>query len=61
MGKLWYNKYRIHRKEKYKNMLMNDNQYLSIIENIKTKIGNAQFKAAVSVNRELVMLYYISA
>ena len=39
-------------------MLMNDNQYLSIIENIKTKIGNAQFKAAVSVNRELVMLYY---
>ena len=37
---------------------MNDNQYLSIIENIKTKIGNAQFKAAVSVNRELVMLYY---
>ena len=39
-------------------MLMNDNQYLSIIENIKTKIGNAQFKAAVSINRELVMLYY---
>lgn len=39
-------------------MLMNDNQYLSIIENIKTKIGNAQFQAAVSVNRELVMLYY---
>lgn len=39
-------------------MLMNDNQYLSIIENIKSKIGNAQFKAAVSVNRELVMLYY---
>ena len=39
-------------------MLMNDNRYLSIIENIKSKIGNAQFKAAVSVNRELVMLYY---
>ena len=39
-------------------MLMNDNQYLSIIENIKTKIGNAQFKAALSVNRELVILYY---
>ena len=39
-------------------MLMNDNHYLSIIENIKSKIGNAQFKAAVSVNRELVMLYY---
>jgi len=39
-------------------MLMNDNQYLSIIENIKKEIENAQFKAAVSVNRELVMLYY---
>ena len=39
-------------------MLMNDNQYLSIIENIKKEIVNAQFKAAVSVNRELVMLYY---
>ncbi len=39
-------------------MLMNDNQYLSIIENIKAEIGNAQFKAAVSVNRELIMLYY---
>ena len=39
-------------------MLMNDNQYLSIIENIKTKIENAQLKAAVSVNHELVMLYY---
>ena len=39
-------------------MLMNDNQYLSIIENIKAEIENSQFKAAVSVNRELVMLYY---
>ena len=39
-------------------MLMNDNQYLSIIENIKIEIVNSQFKAAVSVNRELVMLYY---
>lgn len=39
-------------------MLMNDNQYLSIIENIKAEIENAQFKATVSVNRELVILYY---
>lgn len=37
---------------------MNDKQYLSIIENIKQEINNSQFKAAVSVNRELVMLYY---
>ena len=34
------------------------NRYLSIVENIKAEIGNSQFKAAVSVNRELVMLYY---
>ena len=39
-------------------MLINDNQYLSIIEAVKTEIGNARFKAAVSVNRELIMLYY---
>lgn len=39
-------------------MLMNDSEYLSIIESIKTEIGNAGYKAAVSVNRELVMLYY---
>lgn len=39
-------------------MLINDNQYLSIIENIKTEIVNSQFKASLSVNRELVLLYY---
>ena len=39
-------------------MLMNDNQYLSIVESIKNEIGKSQFKAAVSVNRELIMLYY---
>jgi len=39
-------------------MLMNDNQYLSIVESIKNEIGKSQFKAAISVNRELIMLYY---
>ena len=39
-------------------MLINDDKYLSIIETIKNEIGNSQFKAAVSVNRELVLLYY---
>jgi predicted nuclease of restriction endonuclease-like (RecB) superfamily len=39
-------------------MLINDSQYLSIVESIKSEIGNAQYKAAVSVNRELVLLYY---
>ena len=39
-------------------MLINDNQYLSIVKDIKVAINESQFKAAVSVNRELVMLYY---
>ena len=39
-------------------MLMNDHQYLSIVEDIKAAINESQFRAAVSVNRELVMLYY---
>ena len=37
---------------------MNDSQYLLIVENIKAEISNSQFKAVVSVNRELIMLYY---
>ncbi len=39
-------------------MLMNNNDYLKTIESIKSEIKSAQYKAAVSVNRELIMLYY---
>jgi len=39
-------------------MLINDNQYLNVIENIKTEIKNSKLKAMISVNHELVMLYY---
>ncbi len=39
-------------------MLINDSQYISIINSIKKEIVNSQYKAAVSVNRELVLLYY---
>ena len=39
-------------------MLMNNNEYLNTIEAIKKEIKSAQYKAAVSVNRELIMLYY---
>lgn len=39
-------------------MLMNSNEYLNIIESIKTEIKSAQYKAALSVNRELIILYY---
>ena len=39
-------------------MLMNSNEYLEIVESIRDEIKGAQYKAAVSVNRELIMLYY---
>ena len=39
-------------------MLLNNNEYLKIMESIKSEIKSAQYKAAVSVNRELIMLYY---
>lgn len=39
-------------------MLMNNSEYFEIIETIKGKIQNAQYQAALSVNKELVMLYY---
>ena len=39
-------------------MLMNSNEYLEIVESIRDEIKVAQYKAAVSVNRELIMLYY---
>ena len=39
-------------------MLMNNNEYLNTIESIKKEIKSAQYKAAVSVNRELITLYY---
>ena len=39
-------------------MLINDNQYLAIIESIKSEIGNSQYRAAISVNQELILLYY---
>lgn len=39
-------------------MLINTNEYIQIIETIKSEIKEAQYKATVSVNTELIMLYY---
>lgn len=36
-------------------MLMNNSEYLGIVETIKSEIKNAQYKAAVSVNKELIL------
>ena len=39
-------------------MLMNSNEYLHIVESIKQEIRTSQYRAAVSVNRELLILYH---
>ena len=39
-------------------MLMNSNEYLHIVESIKQEIRTAQYRAAISVNRELLILYH---
>ena len=39
-------------------MLMNNGDYLKVIESVKTEIKAAQYKAALNVNRELILLYY---
>ena len=39
-------------------MLINDNQYLSVIESIKSEISKAQYNAVLQVNKEMTLLYY---
>lgn len=39
-------------------MLVNTAEYLSIIENIKIEITAAQYRAAVHVNADMLLLYY---
>lgn len=39
-------------------MLMNTAEYLSIIDNIKSEITAAQYRATVHVNADLLLLYY---
>lgn len=39
-------------------MLINTSEYLETIEQIKTEIQAAQYKAAASVNQELILLYH---
>ena len=39
-------------------MLINNNDYIKIVENIKGEIREAQYKATLHVNQELIMLYY---
>lgn len=39
-------------------MLMNMAEYLSIIENIKSEITAAQYRSAIHVNADMLLLYY---
>ena len=39
-------------------MLINSSEYLETIERIKSKIKAAQYKAAISVNQEMILLYH---
>lgn len=39
-------------------MLMNNNEYLDLVQLVKQEIKQAQYKATLSVNKELVVLYY---
>lgn len=39
-------------------MLMNNNEYLDLVHMVKQEIRQAQYKATLSVNKELIMLYH---
>jgi len=39
-------------------MLMNNNEYFEILEDIKRRIKAAQYKAALEMNREQILLYW---
>jgi hypothetical protein len=39
-------------------MLINNNEYFVVLEDIKTRIKTAQYKAVLGANKELIMLYW---
>lgn len=39
-------------------MLINDKEYLELLDSIKKQVNDAQKKAIISVNKELIMLYW---
>ena len=39
-------------------MLMNDNEYLSVLETIKTQIDTTQARAVLGLNKEKILLYW---
>ena len=41
-----------------KRVLMNSSEYISVVEDIKREITGAQYRAAVHVNADMLLLYY---
>lgn len=39
-------------------VLMNSNEYITVVDNIKKEIRSAQYRTAVQANTELLRLYY---
>lgn len=39
-------------------MLINDNEYFQIVEQVKEQILNAQYRAVLGANREQILLYW---
>lgn len=39
-------------------MLMNSNEYITVVDTIKKEIRSAQYRTAVQANTELLRLYY---
>ena len=39
-------------------MLINNDEYFNILENVKSQIKSAQYRAALGVNREQIILYW---
>jgi len=48
----------LYQSEEAKLVLINTSEYLSIIENIKREIMDAQYRATVHVNADMLLLYY---
>ncbi|MDD2594828.1 MAG: DUF1016 N-terminal domain-containing protein [Bacteroidales bacterium] len=39
-------------------MMINNNEYFEVLNNIKQQIRNAQYRAVLSVNQEQIILYW---
>ena len=50
--------YNIIKCSQVKKVLMNSNEYITVVDTIKKEIRSAQYRTAVQANTELLRLYY---